>query len=191
MKRTLLSLATGLFIALFALGAALAADTQSRQSAPTASQAQERSDSSTSGQAQGAESVLGSEAPWISLALANAEALGLSADQRKTLEGLRSEYQERAVHHQELIEKSENDLQKLLSATPVNIDQVRAALNTIGSLNVSMRLSRIETLIKGKAVLSAEQRAKLQTLVAKAAGKGDGSMMGHKHDSDDCDRETK
>jgi len=188
MKRSLLVLATGIFIAVFTAGAAFAAEPPSGQSSSDSSQAPGRKDST--GEYREFPARLPPEAPWISLALANAQSIGLSPEQQRALETLRSDYQQRAGHDREAIEKAEVDLERILSASPVDMDKVQTALNAIGALNTSARLSRIETLIKGRAVLSPDQQAKLQALVAKESG-AHGYMMRRYHGRDDGERETK
>lgn len=184
MKRMLLFLATGFFVAVSGLGAPLAADAPPGQPSPKASQSPGRQDS------PGTEKGLPAEAPWISLALANAQSISLSAEQQRTLETLRSDYQQRAARDRESIEQAELDLERILSASPPDLDRVRAQLNTIGTLTAAARFSRIETLIKGRAVLNPDQWAKLQALAAKE-WQARGSMMRRYHGFDESDRETK
>lgn len=57
------------------------------------------------------------------------------------------------------------DLRTLLEADPVDPAQVEAKLREIEPLRVTLRLSQIRTIERGKAELTPEQRAKLRSLL--------------------------
>lgn len=124
---------------------------------------------------------LPAEAPWISLALQNIERIGLSKDQVRKLESLRTEFHQQATRETQTIATAEQELERLLSSEPADITRVRTQTEKIGALSASLRLSRIETLLKGKLLLSPEQRTNLQALIARSASEAHNAMMERVH----------
>ena len=124
---------------------------------------------------------LSAEAPWISLALQNVERIRLSKDQVSKLESLRTEFHQQATRETQTIATAEQELERLLSSEPVDIVRARTQMEKIGALRASLRLSRIETLLKGRLVLSPEQRTNLQALVARSASEAHDVMMERVH----------
>lgn len=104
------------------------------------------------------------EGPLISFMLHHREELGLSADQVKALEQLRDDFQREAIRKEADLRISEMDLARLLDAEPVDLELVKAKLEEIERLRAELRHARIRTIEQGKALLSSEQRAKLQAL---------------------------
>jgi len=105
---------------------------------------------------------LGLEAPWVSLALVNAERIGLSDEQIRQLELLRTEFERTAASQSRSIATGERGLQQLLVAQPVDLRRVSAQLDEIATLRSTLRLRRIETLLAGRDLLSTDQRERLQ-----------------------------
>jgi Spy/CpxP family protein refolding chaperone len=58
------------------------------------------------------------------------------------------------------------DLNGLLAAEKIDMPKVEAKVREIERLRTDFRLARIRTIHKGKEVLNAEQRKKLQELLA-------------------------
>jgi len=120
---------------------------------------------------------LSAERPWISLALQNRQQLGLSADQAKTLEAIRSEFQKEATRRSAEIQIAELELSEFLRAEPVDLAKVEAKLRQIEVVRMDLRLSRIKVLEKGKALLTPEQRKKLESLSSRASAAPSRGMM--------------
>lgn len=118
------------------------------------------------------------ERPLISLALQHRDQLGLTADQVRGLESVRSEFQKEATRRAADLEVAEMELAELLRTDSVDLGKVEAKLRQIEGLRTDIRLSRVKTLEKGKALLSLEQRKKLESLAARASADAAGGMMG-------------
>jgi Spy/CpxP family protein refolding chaperone len=97
--------------------------------------------------------------------LRNRHELELSPQQVQDLEGLRDGYQRQAIRSEADIRIAEVDLQSLLKADPVDLEQVEAKLQKIEHLKTELRLERIRAIEQGKALLTHEQREKLQVLL--------------------------
>lgn len=113
---------------------------------------------------------LSSERPLISLMLRHREELQLSDEQVKALEALRSDFQKEAVRRSAEIRVAELELQELLREDPVDLGKVEAKVRQIEALRAEHRLSRIKTIERGKALLTPEQRRKLESLTARRMG---------------------
>ncbi|HEU4343029.1 MAG TPA: hypothetical protein VFU31_15860 [Candidatus Binatia bacterium] len=100
--------------------------------------------------------------------LRNRQQLDLSPQQVQDLEGLRDEYQRQAVRSEADIRVVEMDLQRLLKADPVDLEQVKAKLQEIERLKTELRLERIRAIEQGKALLNPNQREKLQALLGES-----------------------
>jgi len=109
---------------------------------------------------------MGPEAPWITIILRNRDRLQLTSEQAATLEKLRSDFEREAIRKQADLRIVELDLRRLLTGEPVDLAQVKTKLEEAARLNTDLRYARIETLEKGKAVLTAEQRDKLRALTS-------------------------
>ncbi len=107
-----------------------------------------------------------SERPLITLMLRYKDELGLSPDQVQSLERLRADFQREAIRRDADLRIAEMDLAALLEKDPVDLGQVEAKLREVERLRVDLRLARIRAIEQGKAQLTAEQRAKLRTLLA-------------------------
>ena len=100
--------------------------------------------------------------------LRNRQQLDLSPQQVQDLEGLRDGYQRQAVRSEADIRVAEMDLQRLLKADPVDLEQVKATLQEIERLKTELRLERIRAIEQGKALLNPNQREKLQALLGES-----------------------
>jgi hypothetical protein len=102
----------------------------------------------------------------ISLMLRNRERLGLTADQVKNLEQLRSDFAKESIRSEANLRIAELDLTSLLEAQPVDMPRVEAKIRDTERIRADLRIARVRSIEKGKAQLSAEQRRKLQELEA-------------------------
>jgi len=97
--------------------------------------------------------------------------LDLTAEQVATLEQLRSHFEQRVSPRQADLRSAERGLERLLQENPVDLGQVRAKIEETEKLRAEFRYLRIETLEKGRAVLTAEQRDKLKDLTFSRHGR--------------------
>ena len=114
------------------------------------------------------------ERPLISLALQQREGLGLSEDQVKALEQARSAFEKEAIRRRADIEIAEREVADLLREPRVDLAKVETKVRQIAGLQADLRLTRIKSIEKGKAVLTADQLKKLMS----QAGTHEGSMTG-------------
>lgn len=118
------------------------------------------------------------ERPLITLALENKTELGLSAEQVRRLEALRSGFQKEAIRRSADMQIAEVELGELLRQDPVELGKVETALKRLEGLRTEQRLARLKAIEQGKAVLTLEQRQKLEALGRQAAGMPMREMMG-------------
>lgn len=107
---------------------------------------------------------LGPEAPWISIMLRHRSEINLTAEQAATLEQLRSDFGQQVTSKRADLSNAEREIERLLQENPVELAQVKAKIEEAEQLRAQFRYLRIETLEKGKAVLTVEQRDKLKNL---------------------------
>jgi Spy/CpxP family protein refolding chaperone len=105
------------------------------------------------------------EGPLISIMLARRQELGLSAAQVQELERIRMDFQREAIKVDADQRVAEMDLSELLRSDPVDLDKVERKVREIERLRATMRFGRIRAIERGRAQLTPEQRAKLQTLL--------------------------
>jgi Spy/CpxP family protein refolding chaperone len=106
------------------------------------------------------------ERPLIAFMLRNREKLDLSAAQVKNLEQLRNDFQKESIRKDADLRVAEMDLNNLLVAEKVDMAKVEAKVRDIERLRSDLRIARIRTIQKGKEVLTADQRKRLQELLA-------------------------
>jgi hypothetical protein len=106
------------------------------------------------------------ERPIISIMLSHRQDLGLSAAQVQELERLRADFQREAIKRDADQRVAEMDLAALLKADPADLTKVEIKVREIERLRADQRLGRLRTIEQGKAQLSADQRAKLSSLLA-------------------------
>jgi hypothetical protein len=104
--------------------------------------------------------------PVISLLLRNREKVGLSDDQVKRLEQVRSDFEKETIRNEADIRVAEIDLNNLLQAPTADMDKIEAKIREIERLRADLRIARIRAIDKGRALLSADQRKKLQELMS-------------------------
>lgn len=109
---------------------------------------------------------VGFEAPWISIILRHRSQLGLTAEQVATLERLRSDFGQQTAPQREKLRNAEMEIRRLLRDSPVDLDQVKAKIDEAEKLRAEFRYLRIETLEKGKSVLTEQQRDELRNLIS-------------------------
>ena len=120
----------------------------------------------------------GAEAPWVTIAIENAQQLKLSADQLGKLQALRADFQKQAIRQSADIRIAELELAELLDSERVELGKVQAKVRQIEALRADLRFARIQTLEKGRAVLTEQQRQQLKQLVSGSAMSTGESMMG-------------
>jgi Spy/CpxP family protein refolding chaperone len=112
------------------------------------------------------------ERPLITMMLHHRAELGLTADQVGRLETLRADFTREAIRRGADIRIAELDLATLLEQDPVDLAKVEAKVRESAQLRADLRLARLRTVEQGKAVLTAEQRTRLQAMLS-------GGMMMH------------
>jgi Spy/CpxP family protein refolding chaperone len=108
------------------------------------------------------------EGPPVSLIIRNREKLGLSSEQVKNLERLRNDFEKESIRKEADIRVAKMDLRDLLEAQPVDMSKVEAKVREIERLRADLRFARIRTVAKGKEQLTADQRKKLEELLAES-----------------------
>lgn len=108
------------------------------------------------------------EGPPISMIIRNREKLDLSSEQVRNLERLRKDFEKESIRKEADIRVAQLDLRALLDAQPVDMTKVEAKVREIERLRADLRFARIRTAQKGKEQLSADQRKKLEELLAES-----------------------
>jgi Spy/CpxP family protein refolding chaperone len=103
--------------------------------------------------------------PVISLMLRNREKLGLSDDQVKKLEQLRSDFEKESIRNDADIRVAEIDLNNQLLGKNPNLAKVEAKIREIERLRADLRIARVRAVENAKALLTAEQRKKLNEVL--------------------------
>lgn len=104
--------------------------------------------------------------PLITIMLHHRAELGLSADQVSRLETLRGDFTREAIRRDADIRIAELDMASLLEQDPLDLAKVETKVREVAQMRADLRIARLRTLEQGKAVLTAEQRARLQTLLS-------------------------
>jgi Spy/CpxP family protein refolding chaperone len=107
----------------------------------------------------------GPERPLVTFMLDHRAELGLTPAQTQELERIRSDFQKEAIKLDADQRVAEMDLSGLLRSDPVDINRVEAKIREIERLRGDFRLGRIRAIERGKAQLTAEQRAKLAAML--------------------------
>ncbi len=107
----------------------------------------------------------GEERPLISLMLRNREKLGLSDEQVRRMEQLRTDFEKESIRKDADRKVAEMDLDALLNAPTVDIAKVEAKVREIEKQRADLRIARIRAIEKAKEQLTAEQRKKLQEVL--------------------------
>ena len=106
------------------------------------------------------------ERPLIAFMLRNREKLDLSAAQVKNLEQLRNDFQKESIRKDADLRVAEMDLTNLLNGEKTDMAKAEAKVREIERMRGDLRIARIRTIEKGKEQLTADQRKKLQELLA-------------------------
>lgn len=104
--------------------------------------------------------------PLITFILEHKQELSLSADQVRSLEAIRSNFQQRAAQRVGEIEAGEAELEGLVTQAPVDLTKVEVSVRKIEGLRAALRLERIKAIDEGKSLLNREQQKKLEELLA-------------------------
>ncbi len=106
------------------------------------------------------------ERPIITLMLRHRDKLGLSNDQVKKIEQIKTDFQKESIRRDADLRIAELDLDGLLEAPTVELSKVESKIREIERLRGDIRLARIRAIAKGKEQLTAEQRKKLEELLS-------------------------
>lgn len=122
----------------------------------------------------------GHEGPLISLMLDMKDQLGLSLQQVQALRDLRAAFEKEAIQRGAEIRVAEVELRETLTQEQVDLGRAETLIRKIAGLRAELRLARLQTLEKGKSVLTPEQLAKFREAGHQMArrGMGSGGMMG-------------
>jgi Spy/CpxP family protein refolding chaperone len=104
------------------------------------------------------------ERPLVTIILSHRQELGLSSAQVQGLERIRDDFQREAIKLDADQRVAQMDLAALLRADPVDLAKVEAKVREIERLRSDLRIGRIRAVERGKAILTPEQRTKLQAL---------------------------
>ena len=118
------------------------------------------------------------ERPLISLMLENREELKLTPEQVQRLETLRSDFRKGSIKRSADLRVAELELEELRKKEPVDLAKVEAQVKRIETLRTEQRLSRIKAIEEGKALLTPEQRKRIETLGQRVGGGHTTGMMG-------------
>lgn len=104
------------------------------------------------------------EGPLITMMLRWKEQLGLTPEQERSLRELRANFEKESIRRTSEIEVAEIELKGLLEQETPNLDRVEAQVRRVALLQADLRVARIKTIEAGKALLTPEQRGKLEQL---------------------------
>jgi len=110
------------------------------------------------------------ERPLISIMLHHRTEIGLTPDQVTKLESLRDAFAHEAIRRDADIRIAELDLQGLLAAEPVDMAKVEAKVRQLAQLRADLRVARLKTIEQGKAILTPEQKTRLQSVLSGGPG---------------------
>jgi Spy/CpxP family protein refolding chaperone len=105
------------------------------------------------------------ERPLITMMLHHRTDLGLSDEQVRRLEQLRGDFTRETIRREADLRIAEMDLAQLLAREPLDLPQAEAKIRETAQLRTDLRIARLKTIEQGKAVLTAEQRGKLASLL--------------------------
>ena len=105
-----------------------------------------------------------SERPVISYMLSHREQLGLSPEQVRKLEGVRSDFERDARKNDDDLRRAERSLDDLQKADSVDLKQAEAKVREIERLRADQRIARIRAIEQGKGILTQEQRNRLREM---------------------------
>jgi Spy/CpxP family protein refolding chaperone len=106
------------------------------------------------------------ERPLITIMLHHRTELGLTPEQVTRLEAIRGEFAREAIRRGADIRIAELDLGTLLEQDPVDLAKAEAKTREVAQLRVDLRIARLRAVEQGMAVLTAEQRTRLQSMLS-------------------------
>jgi len=118
------------------------------------------------------------ERPLITIMLHHRSELGLSPEQVGRLETLRGDFTREAIRRDADIRIAELDLAALLEQDPLELAKVETKVREVAQLRADLRIARLRTIEQGKAVLTPEQRSRLQTVLSGGMHHGPGGGPG-------------
>ena len=124
------------------------------------------------------------ERPLITIMLHHRTELGLSADQVSRLETLRGDFSREAIRRDADIRIAELDLNLLLEQDPMDLAKVETKMREVAQLRADLRIARLRAVEGGKAVLTPEQRTRLQTLLGGGMHHGSGGAPAPRRSAD-------
>jgi Spy/CpxP family protein refolding chaperone len=107
----------------------------------------------------------GPERPLVTYMLDHRTDLALTPIQVQELERIRSDFQKEAIKLDADQRVAEMDVASLLRADPVDVARVEAKIRESERLKADFRVGRVRAIERAKAQLTAEQRAKLTTML--------------------------
>jgi Spy/CpxP family protein refolding chaperone len=116
------------------------------------------------------------ERPLITIMLHHRTELGLSPDQITRLEALRGDFTREAIRRGADIRIAELDLASLLAQDAVDLAKAEAKMREVAQLRADLRIARLRAVEQGKAILTSEQRTRLQALLSGGMHHGSGGM---------------
>lgn len=105
------------------------------------------------------------ERPLITIALHHRAEIGLSPEQVTQLEALRDAFAREAIRRDADIRIGELDVQGLLAAEPMDLAKVEAKIREVAQMRADLRVARLKTIEQGRAVLTPDQKTRLQELL--------------------------
>ena len=105
------------------------------------------------------------ERPLITFMLDHRDELALTPEQTTRLEALRNDFTRESIRREADIRVAEMDLGALLAEDRLDMAKVEAKVRELAKLRADLRIERLRTIEQGRAVLTPEQRTKLQGLL--------------------------
>jgi Spy/CpxP family protein refolding chaperone len=109
--------------------------------------------------------------------LQNADKLGLSDEQRKQLDEIRTRYSKDIIKQDAESKIAEIDLQVLLKESEINLSEVKEALKKVENAETQIRYLRIMAFVEARKILTGEQRNSLKKLMEMRATPGMRGIM--------------
>ena len=105
-------------------------------------------------------------APIIGMALKLKDDLKLSDAQIANLDKIRTHYRDQIAPLRESLKTSRKEIATLMQETPTNLIQVKSKIQDAERIRSELQYLRIEAIVNGKSVLTAEQLSQLKELMA-------------------------
>ena len=122
--------------------------------------------------------------PLITIMLHHRSELGLSPEQVGRLETLRGDFTREAIRRDADIRIAELDLAALLEQDPLDLAKVETKVREVAQLRADFRIARLRAIEQGKAVLTPEQRTRLQMMLTGGMHPGPGGAPGPRRSAD-------